>query len=138
MKLYERLYRLRIKDTNTCSDCGDIENQLHVFYFCRRKRPVLNWFQCTVNRICKLRDCINLKTLFYDINCTSKAKRNTVIIFVTCFLYCIWIGHSTGQDNETIIKHLKNKLCYQRWLLKIRFKDDAKRYVMKEYLDARF
>lgn len=51
LAIKERLKMLNIKSDDLSDECGEIENHLHVMYFCSFIKPVWSWFKDLLEKI---------------------------------------------------------------------------------------
>ena len=134
----QRLQLLKIRDNGNCESCGNPENAFHIFYFCKTIKYVVNWFERVVRDTCELESYNWLKILLYDIKGKSRKDRNTTIILITTYLYCLWISRKKGHNISQSIGFLKGRLYYQRWLMRNIFGNNIKLYITTKYQDYVF
>ena len=113
----ERLKILNIKSDEYCSSCGDIENHLHVVYFCPSVRPIWKWFQNVIEYKCQIKITNPIKTLMLDFRCKSRKERNTLSLLVVEYVYCIWNTRDDYKNPSVRLESLKCKIKYTKWLL---------------------
>ena len=129
----QRLYMLKIRDNESCERCGDPENAFHIFYFCKTIKCVVDWFENFLKNTCKIDSYNWLKILLFEIQSHSKIDKDTAVLLITNYLYCMWIGRKKGYNVLQIIGFLKGRLCYQRWLIRKRFGNNTKLYITERY-----
>lgn len=50
----KRLELLKKRDNGNCCRCGDAEYSLHVFYFCKDIKVIVNWLKVKLSQVCKI------------------------------------------------------------------------------------
>ena len=115
----DRLYIMNITDDKLCANCGEIENMMHLFYFCPLGKKLIDWFKSVIFKVCKLSTKSFLKILKLDFNALSIKDKNTAVILISDFITGVWHGHKIGflTDDPNLIAHIKCRIFKSKWIL---------------------
>ena len=134
----QRLKILSIKESDKCDNCEEPEYILHVFYFCRYIRSILEYFKSVLFEICDINNDNFLRTLMFNFKYKTKKDYNSAIILIVGYMYAIWVSKKRKYTKDETIAYVKSKFCYDRWLMKNLYKDNLNQVFTKEYIDIVF
>ena len=130
-----RLKFMKLRDSENCEFCNDIEFTMHIFYFCSKIKNFFNWFCIKLASMCSITNNNWLKLLFFDFDCKTNRDRNTAIILICNYLYVVWIGRTKNLDEREMICYFKGRLNFSKWTLKEVYRDKLRKLVTKEFLE---
>ena len=130
-----RLKFMKLRDSENCEFCNDIEFTMHIFYFCSKIKNFFNWFCIKLASMCSITNNNWLKLLFFDFDCKTNRDRNTAIILVCNYLYVVWIGRTKNLNEREMICYFKGRLNFSKWTLKLVYRDKLRKLVTKEFLE---
>ena len=115
----DRLHMMNITTGNTCSYCGNIENNMHFMYFCPSAKHILTWFKLLLRKCCRLKTESWLKIFKLDFEAETKIDGNTAIVLLTDFISGMWYGRSMGllRDDPNLILYIKNRMSKTKIIL---------------------
>ena len=111
----KRLEWLNIKTNGNCSRCSESEFSMHIFYFCKSIEFIVTWFRVLLGKLCKCKSTQFLKILMLDVECYSKKDKNTAIMLISDYIYCLWISRQKGYNVNQTFSFLKGRINYSRW-----------------------
>ena len=131
----DRLLMLGIKDNNRCDQCTEIENNMHIFYFCKQKVVLVNWITDTIKALCGPNIRVNLmRFLMFHIDIKCKKIKNTIIMLLSDYIFCVWIGRQEGYSVDRILKFLRGRIKYNIWGLRLMLCDDMENWFTANYI----
>ena len=115
----ERLYMLKISDDNKCLNCGELDSNMHLLYFCSLAKNLIEWFKILFFKLCKVKAKSFIQILRLDFKpCTTK-DRNTAAVLIAEYVTGVWYGHKIGLlvDDPRLISFIRSRIIRNRWIL---------------------
>ena len=125
---------LKIKDNGSCDRCGEDEYQMHIFYNCPNTNDVFYWFKNVLFYLCSIKKDSFLRIFMLDFKCKSNKCNNVALVLIVEYLYVLWISKKKSYPSEEILKFLKSKLIYSKWLLEHMLNNNMKKYFNSKYI----
>ena len=69
-----------------------------------------------------------------DFNCTTTKGNNVAAVLIVDYLYVLWISRNKNYGHVQILKFLKNKFVYSRWVLECLLNIRLEKYFSKKYI----
>ena len=115
----DRLFKFNIVDNSKCLNCGEVENNMHLMYFCPLAKNLLAWFKGFLLTLCKVESKSFLQILKLDFKAYSRKDRNTAMLLISEYIAGIWFGHKIGllTDDPQLILYIKNRIKRNRKIL---------------------
>ena len=133
-----RLRMLKIKDDGSCDRCGEEEYQMHIFYTCTYTKDVFMWFKNVLFNICSIKRDSFLRILMLDFKCRNEKCNNVALVLIVDYLYVLWVSKKKYYDSVDILKFLKSKLMYSKWLYECLFKKGMQKVFNDKYIGYDF
>ena len=132
----DRLYMMKISNENKCLYCGDVENNMHIFYFCPSAKSILIWLMSVLKKFCKIETKSLLRILKLDFRTPTKKDENTAIIILSDFISGLWYGRSIGllTDDPNLITFVKNRMAKTKRILSQAYANKLENLFTKEYI----
>lgn len=122
-----RFALLKTRKDGNCDFCNEPEHTMHIFYFSSKV------YKFTLMYSIMNRDW--LKLLLCDFHYIRNRDKNTAILLICNYLYCIWISRVKNFNEIETFSFLKGKINYCRWLLKSMYGDKLKSIVTNGFME---
>ena len=63
----DRLFMMKLSNENKCVNCGGLDNNMHMFYFCPLAKQLVLWFKDLFFKMCKVKEKNFLRILKLDL-----------------------------------------------------------------------
>ena len=132
----ERLYMLSISTENRCLNCGELDNNMHLFYFCSLAKNLVKWFKTLFFKLWKVKTQNFVQILILDFQPFTLKDRNTGTVLLAEYITGIWFGKKVGilVDDPRLISFIKSRIFKSRWILSKMLKDSFEHHFTKEYI----
>ena len=100
----QRLYMFNLSENSLCELCKVEESAIHLFYFCRKSRPIYDWLLRKIQTSCDFKPDSNIRFLYFDFNCKELHVKNICILLLCSYITTIWSCRSVNNLSPEIIK----------------------------------
>ena len=128
----ERLKMLNIRDSDKCNRCTEVENHMHIVYFCQFVKSTWRWFKNLVEKVCSIKVDLPIRVLMLDFEYKSKKRRNTLIVLIVEYINFMWFSRNELGTTGEKIYLLKSRIKYTKWMLSNVYK--LENYFTKQYV----
>ena len=133
----ERLHMLKISDEYRCINCGETENNMHLFYFCPLSKNLISWFKDFFFRMCNVKTNNFIKILKLDFKPFTLKDRNTANVLISDYVAGVWYGCKVGLtvDDPRLASFIKNRMIKNKWILCKMYPRSVSCMFNKKYLE---
>ena len=124
--------------SSDCKFCGAEESNIHFTYQCSYYKPVIEWFKQLLIKCCNFNPISMIKILMFDIENVNIKENNTCIILVATYIYNMWMARKTELTPMTAIKLIKNKILYNKCIIKYSLKNNFKLVFTDSYQKLKY
>ena len=132
----DRLYMMNIVTTKECEYCKEPESIMHIMYFCRHNKNVVDWFSKLLKDLCKIKTKSTLMILKLDFKAYSNRDRNTALLLITDYITGVWFSYKLGLNNRNhdVIKFIRSRIIRNRYISIKAYQDKCKEILTSEYI----
>ena len=129
-----RLKMLKIRTDGSCDRCGEDEFQMHIFYTCPVIKDVFIWFKTVLYNLCTIERDNILRILMLDFKCKNNKCNNVAVVLIVDYFYVLWVSKKKCYETTDILKFLKSKLTYSKWLFERLLNRNMSNYFNSKYI----
>lgn len=132
----DRLYMMKIASENKCLNCGELDTNMHLMYFCPLAKNLINWFKTLFHKLCNVKTKNFIKILKLDFDPYTIKDKNTAVILIAEYITGVWYGRKIGLlvDDPRLVLFIKSRIIKNRYVLDKMLRESINCMFTKEYI----